>query len=86
MPAMRDPPSAFTGAQLEYLREMARIIRSIPQFSYFTQDSPNGVLSGQPGDRAIYVGSTSTLSREWVKASDPGVVSTASWVQLEIVP
>lgn len=85
MPEMRDPPSVFTGAQLEYLREMARAIRSIPQFSYFTQDSPNGVLFGQPGDRAIYVGSTSTLTREWVKASDPGVVSATSWVRLGIV-
>lgn len=85
MPEMRDPPSVFTGAQLEYLREVARVIRSIPQFSYFTQASPNGVLFGQPGDRAIYVGSTSTLTREWVKASDPGVVSTTSWVRLGIV-
>ena len=85
MPEMRDPPSVFTGAQLEYLREVARVIRSIPQFSYFTQASPNGVLFGQPGDRAIYVGSTSTLTREWVKASDPGVVSATSWVRLGIV-
>lgn len=84
MPELRDPPSAFTGAQLEYLREVARVIRALPQWSYFTQASPNGVLFGAPGDRAVYVGSTSTLSREWVKASEPGVVSATSWVQLRI--
>lgn len=84
MPELRDPPSAFTGAQLEYLREVARAIRGLPQWSYFTQASPNGVLFGATGDRAVYVGSTSTLSREWVKASEPGVVSTTSWVQLRV--
>jgi hypothetical protein len=86
MPFLRQPDSAFSGAQLEYLREVARVINAMPQFSYFTQASPNGVLQGAPGDRAIYIGSTSTLSREWVKASDPGVVSTTSWVQLGVVP
>lgn len=84
MPAMRDPPSSFTGSQLEYLREMARVIRSIPQWSYFTEASPENVLFGVTGDRAVYVGSTSTLSREWVKASEPGVVSATSWVQVRI--
>lgn len=84
MPELRDPPSSFTGSQLEYLREVARVIRAMPQFSFFTQASPEGVLVGTTGDRAIYVGSTSTLSREWVKASTPGVVSATSWVQLRI--
>lgn len=84
MPDLRDPPSAFTGAQLEYLREVARVVRSLPQWSYFTQASPEGVLTGTTGDRAVYVGSTSTLSREWVKASTPGVVSATSWVQLRV--
>lgn len=82
---IRQPDSAFTGAQLEYLREVAKALNAMPQFSYFTQSDPNGVLRGTTGDRATYVGSTSTLTREWVKASDPGVLSNTSWVQLEIV-
>lgn len=86
MPQLPDPPSAFTGAQLAYLREVARVVRSLPQWSYFTASDPNGVLIGTTGDRAVYVGSVSTLNREWVKTSDPGVVSTASWAQLGLVP
>lgn len=86
MPQMREPGSAFTGEQLQYLREMAAVIRTIPQFSTFTQATPNGVLYGVTGDRATYLGSTSTLSREWVNANDPGVTSNVSWVQLGITP
>ncbi len=86
MPDIRDPDSSFTGGQLQYLREVAEVIRSIPNFSYFTQDTPNGVLEANPGDRAIYIGSTSTLSREWVNAADPGGSSVSSWVQVSIVP
>ncbi len=82
---IRDPSSAFSGAQLEYMREVARVLRATPQFSSFTQSDPNGVLFGHTGDLAIYVGSTSTLTRLWTKASDPGVVSNQSWVQVGIV-
>lgn len=83
---IRDPSSAFSGEQLRFMRDVVGVLRAIPQFSYFTQASPNGVLFGNPGDLAIYVGSTSTLSRLWTKASDPGVVSNQSWVQIGIVP
>jgi len=86
MPFVRQPPSEITGAIRQYLSEMAKAINQVPNFSYFTQDSPNGVLFGNPGDRAIYVGSTSTLSREWVKASAPGTTSNVSWVQVRILP
>lgn len=85
MPYLRQPPSDVTGALRQYLTEVAEAINSVPNFSYFTQSSPNGVLFGNPGDRAIYVGSTSTLSREWVKASAPGVASNQSWVQVRIL-
>lgn len=81
---IRDPTSAFTGEQLRFMRDVVAVLRQMPQFSTFTQSTPNGVLFGQTGDRATYLGSTSTLSREWVKASDPGVVSNQSWVLVEI--
>lgn len=84
MPDLRDPDSAFSGAQLQYLRDMAAAIRSIPTFSFFTQASPNGALQGRAGDRATYIGSTSTLSREWVNANAPGTVSNQSWVLVRI--
>lgn len=84
MPFLRQPPSDLTGSLRQYLSEVAVVLNSIPAFSYFTQDSPNGALFGNPGDRAIYVGSTSTLSREWVKTSAPGTVSNVSWVQLVV--
>lgn len=82
---IRDPSSAFSGGQLEYTREVARTFKAMPQFSYFTQSDPNGVLFGTTGDLAIYVGATSTLTRLWTKASDPGVVSNQSWVQVRII-
>ena len=69
----------------QYLSEIVAVLNGQPNFSYFTQNSPNGVLFGNPGDRAIYVGSTSTLSREWVKASAPGTISNQSWVQVRIL-
>lgn len=82
---IRDPSSAFSGEQLRFMRDVVAVLRAMPQFSYFTEVTPNGVLFGNPGDRATYVGSTSTLSREWVKASEPGVVSATSWVQVRIL-
>lgn len=85
MPKLRQPPSEISGALLTYLKDVCAAINSIPNYSYFTQNSPNGVLFGNPGDRAIYVGSTSTLSREWVKASAPGTTSNQSWVQVRIL-
>lgn len=85
MPYIRQPPSDLTGALRQYLDEVAKAVNAMPNFSYFTQNSPNGVLFGNPGDRAIYVGSTSTLSREWVKASAPGTISNQSWVQVRII-
>jgi len=86
MPEMRDPTSEFTGAQLEYMRYVARTVRAIPNHSYTTQATPEGKIFGQAGDRVTYIGSTSTLSREWVNANTPGVVSTNSWVQLQVKP
>jgi len=85
MPFLRQPPSDLTGALRQYLAEVASVVNGMPAFSYFTQDSPNNNLFGNPGDRAIYVGSTSTLSREWVKTSAPGTVSNVSWVQLRVI-
>lgn len=81
---IRDPGSAFSGEQLRFLRDLAGVVRAMPQFSYSTHTNPNGVVFGNPGDVVIYVGATSTLTRLWTKASEPGVVSNQSWVQVVI--
>jgi hypothetical protein len=86
VPDVQDPGSYFTGAQREYLQGLAAVIRAIPNHSYTTLATPEGAIFGQAGDRVTYIGSTSTLSREWVNANTPGVVSTNSWVQLQVKP
>lgn len=80
------PPSSFTGPLAQWAQSVTRVIQAIPQVSYITQVSPEGVINGQTGDQVITVGSTSTLTVLWLKASQPGVVSTVSWVKVSIVP
>lgn len=79
------PPSSLTGPISDYCRAITAAFQRIPQVSYFTAASPNGVVQGVTGDQAIYVGSTSTQTCLWIKASTPRVVSATSWVKVGIV-
>lgn len=54
----------------------------MPNFSYFTYQTPNGNVLGQDGDFAIYKGSASTVTKMWVNMSDNSTVPTTSGWQL----
>ena len=69
MPSFPQPPSQITGAMAQYLRQISQALNSIPNFSYFTQQTPNGNVLGVNGDFAIYNGSTSTVSHFWINQS-----------------
>lgn len=81
-----DPPSAFTGPALDYLRQVAAAIRNQPSWSYGSVANPNSVITGVKGDWFINVGSASTWSRVWTKTGpDNGSASTVSWVLLRVI-
>ena len=81
-----DPPSAFTGAQLDYLRKVAEVIRTLPAYSYASLATPNSTVTGVKGDRFVNLGSASTWTREWQKTGpDDGTASTTSWVAVRIL-
>ena len=69
MPKFPQPPSKFTGETAEYFRRVSDTINKLPNFSFFTQQTPNGTVLGVNGDFAIYNGSTSTVSHVWVNQS-----------------
>lgn len=59
---------------------MAKTMRTIPAFSYFSGVSPESLLTGVMGDFAINKGSASTATRLWFKhGPDNGSASTTSW-------
>ena len=76
------PPSDVTGPLGSYLREMARAINDIPQFSAFSAATPNSIVTGYPGDLAVNLQSVSTDSRLWVKGGSARQANTTGWVVL----
>ena len=80
------PPSSFTGPLAEWARTITATIKAIPQFSYGTHSSPEGIIAGSTGDFYIAQPSLSTLTCLWTKSSTPGLVSTSSWVKIGVVP
>ncbi len=75
-----NPPSVVTGAVREWMASIANALNAMPNFSYFTQNTPEGNVLGVNGDVAIYNGSSSTLSHWWINQSDKSSVpSTHSW-------
>ena len=80
------PPSSFTGPLAEWARTITNIIQGIPQFSYGTHPTPEGIINGSTGDFYVAQPSTSTLTCLWTKSSAPGLVSTTSWVKIGVVP
>ena len=78
------PPSNISGALGDYLREVARAINDIPNFSVFSGTSPNSLVTGYPGDWAIKLTSSSTDSRAWLKGGASRTASTTGWVVIRI--
>lgn len=84
-PRIDNPPSSLTGPLGNYLSELARIINSTPNLSWFSGASPNSALTGVVGDIAVNLGSASTSSRLWVKSgSAADAPSMTGWVIVRI--
>ena len=80
MPKFPQPPSRVTGEMADYLRRISTTLNKLPNFSFFTQQTPNGTVLGVNGDFAIYNGSTSTVSHVWVNQSaNTQSVTSAGW-------
>lgn len=74
------PPSDVTGTLGSYLREVARAINDIPQISAFSGPTPNGVVSGYPGDLTVNLTSATSDLRLYQKGGNLRVPSTTGWV------
>lgn len=63
-----------------YLRELARAINDIPQFSAFSGADPNGVVMGYPGDLIVNLTSATSDHRLYQKGGSTRVPSNTGWV------
>ena len=76
------PPSGITGPLGTYLREIARAINDIPQLSAYSGVTPNGVVSGFPGDLTVNLTSSSTDKRLWQLGGTTRSTTSQGWVQV----
>ena len=80
-------PSAFTGAQREYLEKVRTALNALPVFSFFSGLTPESAITGVAGNFAFNVGtSTSTASLVFVKWGSPTTPSKISWARVQIQP
>lgn len=82
MPTLPPPPSDVTGPLGAYLEILWHTLQGLPNASYFSGATPNGVVLGVPGDLAMNIGSASTDSRLWVHGGGLRQPSTTGWVVL----
>lgn len=81
-----DPPSSITGSFRVWLTQVADAINQQPTFSRFSAaGNPNSNVSGQLGDWCLNMGSTSTMSRFWIKIGPETGISNTSWVLVRIL-
>ena len=74
------PPSDVTGPLGAYLREVARAINDIPQFSAFSGPDPNnGQYPGFPGDLLVNLSSSNTDRRLYIMSGSLRLKSTSGW-------
>ena len=74
------PPSDVTGPLGAYLREVARAINDIPQFSGFSGTDPNtSAIAGYPGDLLVNLSSTNTDRRLYIMSGSLRQKSTSGW-------
>lgn len=64
---------------MSYLRELARAINDIPQLSAFSGSSPNGVVTGYPGDLTVNLTSANSDVRLYMKGGSIRVASNTGW-------
>lgn len=85
MPVLPPPPSTLTGPLGDYLQVVWRSLNGMPNMSYFSgANNPNSMVTGVPGDVAVYVGLVSSNSRHWLKGGTTRVPSQTGWVQVMV--
>lgn len=77
-------PSGFTGAQADYLVQLANAINALPAFSFFSGLTPESVVTGVACDIAFAPFSQSTGSLFFVKWGSPTAASKVSWCKVSV--
>lgn len=78
------PPSSITGELGEYLGRLYSAVNQTPSISYVSTTNPNSAVTGFAGDILVNVGSASTSTRLWLKASGVTVPDKTNWVMVRI--
>ncbi len=74
------PESLSSGPLMSYLREIARALNDIPQFSAYSGPDPNdGTRPGYPGDLLVNLTSSNTDRRLYIMSGSLRQKSTSGW-------
>jgi len=79
VPALPPPPSTITGPIGDWLQILWKTVYQMPNMSNFSAATPNGVVSGVPGDLAVNLTSASSDIRLYQKGGSARVPSTTGW-------
>lgn len=77
-------PSAFTGAQRDWLLRVSEMLLNVPTFSRFSGTTPESVITGVAGDFALNLFSSNTATMIFYKGGSPTVPSKVSWAKLSL--
>ena len=77
-------PSGFTGAQAQWLQELATALTRVPVFSTFSGTTPESVITGLAGDFALNLFSATTATMIFYKGGSPLVPSKVSWYKVSL--
>lgn len=81
---IRPVPSAFTGEQAVYLREVVDLLNRVPNFSFFSGTTPESNITGVAGNFAINPFSTTTNNFLFVKWGSAVTASKVSWAKISL--
>ena len=79
MPQLQPPPSSITGELGQYLRLIWKTLYDMPNMSNFSAPTPNGVVSGVPGDLAVNLTSANSNIRLYQKGGTTRTPSNTGW-------
>lgn len=81
---IREVPSAFTGEQAVYLREVVAVLNGLPTFSFFSGTTPESVITGVAGNFAVAPFSTTTGTLLYFKWGSVTAPSKVSWCKISL--
>lgn len=81
---LRPVPSAFTGAQREWLVALVDQLRHLPVFSAFSGTTPESVVTGVAGNWAYNPFSTTTNNALFYKWGSAVTASKVSWTKVSV--